>query len=273
MEIERNLVQLVLAVLFTSGLAVGLIYTLFYSYRSSKKLVEEHQEKLHEKEIQRVNSILEAQELERANIARDLHDDVGTILSLSQQKIMQTTSLLQAQGTKESLVEELHSATDMLEQSIAKLRAITYELLPHFLLKFGFIKALERMFDQAQLHIGKPCLLTIELPKDFQLRQEEEMHLYYIFSELLNNLIKHSKPNYIDGSLRIEEGAFKLGLRHDGVAISQEDYQHLKLKNTGIGLFSMSHRLNILQGDLYYQRLDHGGSITLTLALKTHENS
>jgi signal transduction histidine kinase len=265
MEIERSLIQLILSILFTSGLSVGIIFVLFSSYKKRKQLEEAHELELREKELEMIKAVVKAQEDERTQIARNLHDDVGATLSMTQQKLSEASLHL---NTGSDVVDEILAVATMIEKSVNSLRTITNGMLPHYLLNFGLKKSVDRLFEHAQESIGKPCLIIQSMPDHIQLSKEQEIQIYYIISELLNNLIKHAKPNYIDGIFEEIDGVFSIVINHDGVAISQSDYEHLQLINSGIGLSSIAHRIAILNGSLKFKRRERGGNISLTLPIQ-----
>ncbi len=261
MEIERSLIQLILSVLFTSGLSVGIVLVLLNSYNKRKRLEEEHERVLREKELEMINAVVKAQEDERTQIARNLHDDVGATLSMTQQKLSEATQHFSKDA---DVIQQILSIANMIEKSVSSLRSITNGMLPHYLLNFGLRKSVDRLFENAQDSIGKPCLVLEHLPADITLSQEQEIQVYYIISELLNNTIKHAKPNYIDGEFHFTGAQISFLIKHDGVAISQSDYEFLQLKNTGIGLSSIGHRVSILKGTLNFERAERGGKISLS---------
>lgn len=268
MEIERNVIQLILSVLFTSGLSAGMVFVLLSSYKKRKKLEEEHERALREKELELINAVVKAQEDERAEIARNLHDDVGAILSLTQQKISSTSNHLMDMQANSNTISDLLEVAEMIDQSVTKLRAITNGMLPHYLLKFGLWRSLERMFDQAEKSIGKPCIITSEIEGVLKIEQRVEIQAYYIVAELINNIVKHAKPNFIDGKLEIQLNFLVLTLKHDGVAINQDDYNYLLNKNIGIGISSLAHRLSIIDGELNFNRFERGGSVIIKIPYK-----
>jgi signal transduction histidine kinase len=265
MEIERSLIQLILSVLFTSGLSAGMVFVLFTSYKKRKRLEAEHERAMKEKELEMINAVVKAQEDERAEIARNLHDDVGAILSMTQQKISNTSNHLIGMQANSDTISDLLEVAEMIDQSVTKLRAITNGMLPHYLLKFGLWRSLERMFEQAEKSIGKPCIITSEVKGGLQLEQRIEIQAYYIVTELINNTIKHAKPNFIDGDLEIKQESLVLTLKHDGVAINQDDYEYLLAKNLGIGLSSLAHRLGLIGGQITFDRYERGGSVILKI--------
>lgn len=261
---EKEIIILLLTVLFTSGLSVGIVFVLFSSYKKRKVLEELHELALKEKEIELINAVVKAQEDERTQIARNLHDDVGATLSMTQHKLSEATLHL---SKNSEVIQDLLSVANMIEKSVTSLRSITNGMLPHYLLNFGLRKSVNRLFENAQESIGKPCLVINHLPNEIILSNEKEIQIYYIISELLNNLIKHAKPNFIDGEFACSGNHISFTLKHDGVAISQSDYEYLQLKNTGLGLSSIAHRVIMLKGSLNFNRAKRGGKISLVLPI------
>jgi signal transduction histidine kinase len=264
LEIERSLIQLILSVLFTSGLSAGMVFVLFTSYKKRKRLEAAHARAMQEKELEMINAVVKAQEDERTQIARNLHDDVGATLSMTQQKLSEATLHFNEDS---DAIQEILSVANMIEKSVTSLRSITNGMLPHYLLNFGLRKSVDRLFENAQKSIGKPCLVMEHLPTDVTLTKEQEIQVYYIISELLNNTVKHAKPSYIDGEFQMMGAQVLFTIKHDGVAISQSDYEYLQLKNAGIGLSSIGHRVSILKGSLTFERAERGGKITLVLPI------
>jgi len=261
---QQELVQLFLIITFTSGLSAGIIFVLYNSHKNRKKLEEDHEQAIREKELELINAVVKAQEDERSQIARNLHDDVGATLSMTQQKLSQASSYFQSNS---DAVQEILAVTNMIEQSVSSLRTITNGMLPHYLLNFGLRKSVDRLFEHAQESIGKPCLVISELPNAISLTKDQEIQIYYVISELLNNLVKHAKPNFIDGMFECVDDRLIFTLNHDGVAINQSDYEHLQLKDSGIGLSSIALRVAILKGSLKFNRRERGGNIAFTLPI------
>lgn len=259
---ERELIIQITSVLLTSSLAAGIIIVLYNSYMKRKKLEEIHSRELREKELELIYAVVRAQEEERALLSRNLHDDVGATLSMSQQKLSQVGNHLES---NDKAIREILAVTNIIEQSVSSLRAITNGMQPHYLLNFGLKKSVDRLFEFAQESIGKPCLIVSPLPEHIQLKQEYEVQVYYIVSELLNNLVKHAKPNYIDGIFQHVKNELEFILNHDGVALNQSDYEFLQSKRTGIGLSSIYHRVLQLNGSINFSRNDRGGSVTLKI--------
>jgi signal transduction histidine kinase len=140
-------------------------------------------------------------------------------------------------------------------------------MLPHFLLKFGLKKTLQRLAEQTQKSLGNPCTFNCKITDELKLNQHYLIHFYSIILELLNNLLKHSHPHSVQFELEKSQTHLFLNIKHDGVAINQYDYEYLLNHSDGMGLESISLRLKLINGELLYQRYSPGGTIQLAMPL------
>jgi signal transduction histidine kinase len=265
MEKPEDLVWYIISSSAFTALVVVLFSVLIYKqFKLRLQQRDDYERALQEKELEMINAVVKAQEDERTQIARNLHDDVGATLSMTQQKLSEAT---QHFSKDTDAIQQILSIADMIEKSVTSLRSITNGMLPHYLLNFGLRKSIDRLFENAQKSIGKPCLVMEHLPAHITLTKEQEIQVYYIISELLNNTVKHAKPSYIDGEFQMMGAQVLFTIKHDGVAISQSDYEYLQLKNAGIGLSSIGHRVSILKGSLNFERAERGGKILLVFSV------
>jgi signal transduction histidine kinase len=140
-------------------------------------------------------------------------------------------------------------------------------MLPHFLLKFGLEKTLQRLAEQTQKSLGNPCTFNCKITDELKLNQHYLIHFYSIILELLNNLLKHSHPHSVQFELEKSQTHLFLNIKHDGVAINQSDYEYLLNHSDGMGLESITLRLKLINGELLYQRHSPGGTIQLAMPL------
>lgn len=232
---------------------------------------ERYKLELKNKELEMMNAVVLAQETERTKIARNLHDEIGAILSMAQRNL---SSVLKTVPKEDPNREEISFTVDVLDQSISKIRSISHEMIPHYLVKFGLKKTLHRLTEQTQKTLGNQCSFTSNIEEDFQLNQQNEIHFYCTVLELLNNVLKHGHPSVIHLYLEKKGKYLHLKLEHDGIAISQNDYEYLRKNTDGIGLESITHRLNLISGELLFQRFSKkGGTIELAMPINVTNHS
>lgn len=265
MDIKESLILILSGIFFTCTLSVGIVFILIFFKKKTTYLQSIYEIELKNKELEMMNAVVQAQETERTNIARNLHDEVGAILAMAQRNL--SVSLDKMTGD-DLLRDDIEFTLDVLDQSVDKIRAISHGMLPHFLVKFGLLKALQRLMEQTEKSLGNSCSFNSSVSEDLSLEQRQEIHFYCIATELINNLMKHARPQFINLKLDARENHLILHIQHDGVAISQADYEYLLHHGNGMGLESISHRLRIITGELQYQRQTKGGTIEISMPLK-----
>jgi signal transduction histidine kinase len=187
-----------------------------------------------------VRRVVQAQELERSRLARELHDETGQAL---------TSILLGLKPLEEALAD--HPARDALgdlrEQVVGALqdvRRLAVELRPAVLDDFGLVPALERLIDafaeQSDVRVDfRSALGERRLPSDV------ETALYRVVQESLTNIVKHANARNISVSLVRRESGVAAVVEDDGAGFDQRT-----MRAEGIGLLGMRERLALLDGRL-----------------------
>ena len=185
--------------------AVG---TIFVSFRSRVRQIERRQ--VAQEAFAR--QLLESQEAERKRIAAELHDGLGQTLA-----IIKNRALLG--GTTSS---DLQSAREQFEliaaqstQAIDEAKDISYNLRPYLLDRLGLSKALESMIRRVEDASG--IRFTTEIAKlDGLFSPDEEINLYRIVQECLNNIVKHSGASAGTVRLQREEDLVEMIVSDNG---------------------------------------------------------
>lgn len=223
----------------------------------SEKLIKETEEK---KELEKLEVAITTQEKERSEIARLLHDDVGARLSL----VLKNLSNVEDRAELgEFDLNEVSLTKGYVEDSVEQIRQITKGLVPHYLLKFGLVKALERMSKQKTESLIDSFIFLSEIPNDLVIPEVINMHYFYLASELMTNLLKHSYPTSIEMSLILENEELKMNIKHDGIALTQRDFNVLASESDSFGLENIKYRLKVIKGKLTFKRNESCGMIEL----------
>lgn len=263
METEKIIFQAtLLSIVLLTALFLFFIFLIKSSTNKRKADKASFELALKEKELEQMNAVIVGQESERVKIASNLHDEVGSIMSMAQRNLEFAITKLDSDV---SLKEELQTSLSLLEQSMTKIRSISNGMLPHFLMKFGLIKTLQRLTNQTEATLGNTCHFTTNCPNNFKLEQQNEIQLYAILQELVNNLLKHAHPQSIQIILLQQAPILELTISHDGVAINQSEYEHLLLHSEGVGLASIVNRLTMLKGQISYVKTQQGGFVTVEI--------
>ena len=143
---------------------------------------------------------LAAQEHERQRIARELHDEVGQVL---------TGVMLELEQA------QLPEARDAVRHALEEVRRIARELRPEVLDDLGLQSALRSLCTSAAAHPGLRVERRLELA-DADLSPEVELVVYRIAQESLTNVLRHSGASRVVVALTGVDGALRLVVRDDG---------------------------------------------------------
>jgi signal transduction histidine kinase len=179
-----------------------------------------------------IKNTIQSQENERKRIARDLHDEVGAMLSVVKLTVGRIEK--KAEGGK---AKELATETKTyLDDVILQVRRISRSLLPPSLEKLGFYFALEELANW----VNKSDQLAIECWKSgeqFRFDSKQELAVFRIVQELVNNAIKHAEASHILIDIRFAKQLVAVVVADDGKGFSPEDKMQ-----TGLGLRNLESR-------------------------------
>lgn len=252
MENERLIIQaLVYSIIFLVLITTGII--LFFHY-SRQKLIQKELEKAAlklENQQKILQTSISIQEAERKRIAQDLHDAISSklnIVSLSTNVLLTDISL--STNQKASLQQILEITSTTLESS----RKIAHDLLPPILNEFGLKAALEELFEECSTNTNLDIESNIEeLPK---LSKTNQLHVFRIVQELINNSIRHGKANELAVYMEKSNIGFVLRYQDNGKGFTVNDIKG----KSGIGLQNIKSRVKILNGTLLIDSTINSGS-------------
>jgi len=182
--------------------------------------------------------VVEAQELERHRLARELHDETGQAL---------TSILLGLKGVEDAASDGQRetAATELRELVVSTLRDVrrlAVELRPKALDDFGLRAAVERLAQMFTEQMGIETDVEASLG-DTRLPEEIEIALYRIVQEALTNVVKHSRASRVSITLMRKERSVAAVIEDDGVGFATSED-----RGGGIGLLGMSERVGLLDG-------------------------
>jgi len=179
-----------------------------------------------------IKNTIQSQENERKRIARDLHDEVGAMLSVVKLTVGRIEK--KAEGGK---AKELATETKTyLDDVILQVRRISRSLLPPSLEKLGLYFALEELANW----VNKSDQLAIECWKSgeqFRFDSKQELAVFRIVQELVNNAIKHAEASRILIDIRFAKQLVAVVVADDGKGFSPEEKMQ-----TGLGLRNLESR-------------------------------
>ena len=216
--------------------------------RANAALSEEIQERTRlEREL------LDAGERERQRLGRDLHDDLGQLLtgigflsSAAEQKLL-------AQSRPEA--RALHDIRGLVQEAIAKTRVLSLGLTPVSLGEGGFVGALRELAVVTERVFRVPC--AFEYAEFVEVEDPQAAtNLYRIAQEAVSNAVRHGSARHIVISLTMEGDLLRLSVRDDGRGFDGNHGTH-----EGLGLSIMRYRAELVGGVLEVESKAQGTTI------------
>jgi signal transduction histidine kinase len=199
--------------------------------------------------------LVEAQETERRNIARELHDEIGQALTVMQLNLQ---AMLQSPGT-EALSPRLNESLAVVERVLEQVRDISLNLRPPILDDLGLSPAL-RWYTERQAAL-------VELKVEFQADPVEqrldpviETECFRVAQEALTNVVRHAQAKVVTVELRKVHGQLHLRVRDDGIGFEVVTVREKAVLGASLGLLSMEERAALAGGGLEFTSIPKQGS-------------
>lgn len=201
---------------------------------------------------------LAAQESERQRIARDLHDEIGQVLTAI---VLRADSL--ARRSPPALQPDLEALREAARSGADEVRHLARRLRPEALDELGLQSALLALCAAASGHADLPIRKHLERVPG--LTSEQELVIYRVAQEALTNVARHAAAGYAEVSLeRTADGDVHLTIRDDGVGLPDDP------ASAGTGLRGMRERALLVGAELTAERRPAGGT-KIVLALPRQE--
>ena len=195
--------------------------------------------------------VMDAQELERRRIARELHDETGQALT----SVLLGLKAVEDAPTNEERHERLASLREIAVAALQDVRRLAVELRPKALDDFGLVPALERLATLFGEQTGIPVDVEHTLGEE-RLPARVETALYRITQEALTNVVKHAQATRVSVVLSRKDASV--------TAVIEDDGQGIDVGNTredGFGLLGMRERVELLGGRLQVEGGEGGTAV------------
>jgi len=200
--------------------------------------------------------VLKLQDEERAELARDLHDEIGPHLFAANIDATMIGQALGAGRTDEALrhVKSIQGAVARMQRQV---REILGRLRPARLTELGFGAAIEDLVDFWRSR-RRDVVFSVTLEIDESQASETIQEVAYrVVQEGLSNAVRHGKPSRIDVRLDLDGEQLRMRIADDGAARDAPD------DRPRFGLVGMRERLEAVGGRLHIDRGDgHGWTLT-----------
>ena len=255
---EEKAIAIVLMSSIFVMVALFVINYFIYFKRRKETITEEHLKMKAKFQTQLLQSRIEVQEETFQQIGKELHDNVGQLLSTSRMLIGLTERELQ------NPPDTLLTANATLGQAINEIRSLAKSLDKEWLERFSFAENIQTLIERinAGQKVEVEYVQNIELP----LRSDEQIILFRIVQEAIQNAVKHAYPTHMRIAVGQEGKKYFITVSDDGRGFDTATVTH------SMGLANMQHRTKLLMGTILFNSIPGTGTtVSIRLPVKAKE--
>lgn len=240
-------------------ITVGIMYA--YQRKKTTTAIKLNEIK-NEYEKLMLNAQLEIQDQTIQEISREIHDNIGLSLTLAKLNINTITEPHNLETRN-----KIHKCTELLGKAISDLRALSHSMNSEIIKSSGILKAIKSEINR----VGKTSGINIELSvigTPFFLPSQNDLIVYRVFQESINNILKHAKATLIDVQIKFSKELFELIIKDNGEGFNINQLT----ENGGAGIKIMRSRMQQIDGLFLISSNSNGTNITIQIPNKLKTN-
>ena len=209
--------------------------------------------------------LIRAQEDERRRIARELHDQIGQVLTAVKMNLHAVQRVCQTKEAGAHIKDNIEA----VDEALRLVRDLSVDLRPALLDDLGLVTALEWYVDRYAKRTGLPAEVLVKL-KDPNERfsREVETACFRITQEALTNVVRHARAHRVLVSLLKKENVVSLSIKDDGIGFDPEALRKRAPRAAKLGLLGMQERAHAAGGVLEIRSvISKGTEVRLELPL------
>jgi PAS domain S-box-containing protein len=189
--------------------------------------------------------VLQAQEVERRAIARELHDEIGQVLNA----VSTNLQTIQLSSNAATLTERLNESVDLVDEALRQIRDLSLDLRPSLLDDFGLVPALAWFVDRQAQRSGFSVEWIVE-SSELRMRANLETTVFRVVQIALTNVARHAQAKHVHVELRQHEAELELVIRDNGIGFDVGAALERASHGATLGLLSMQERVRLVGGTL-----------------------
>ncbi len=214
----------------------SIVFVIAFQRRKNKFLKERYEaEQRYQRELS--DSQIEIQEQTLKNIAWELHDNVGQLLSVAN---LQLNILLNA--VPASFYEQINETKGIVQETVQEIRSLSKVLNNDVVLKNGLLASLQVELDRFK-RLGY-LNATLKITGDIMpINSANEIIVFRILQEFLSNVLKHARASKLFVHLDYKEKTLDISAIDDGIGFDTS------IKTDSSGMETMSSRAELVKAD------------------------
>jgi signal transduction histidine kinase len=250
---ERSQKRVTAIFALTFALAGGLALSVIWRVRTLERDVSRRFAELQEARsgLRRLSDrLVRAQEEERRNLSRELHDEMGQSMSAM---LMELSRLESKLAMDEQSHKMFASVRELAESSVAKLRDLSLALRPAMLDELGLLPALRWQAREVARRTGLK-VEVVAADDDDDLPDAYRTCIYRVVQEALHNVVRHAHASQVRVTMNRGKDGVTVSIADSGVGFDPK-------REKGLGLLGIAERVNQLGGDFQIESRPGGGTV------------
>lgn len=192
--------------------------------------------------------LLNIQETERRQLARELHDEVGQALTAAQMSLQSIARY----PDEPRLPQRLQEAGASIGRALNQVRSLTLELRPPLIDELGLVAAVRWLIER-YAHSTDVAFEFTGVPPQPRPSPEIEIACFRIAQEALNNVMRHAHASHVHVSIRADASLLSLIVRDDGDGFNIGQARARAVHGSSLGLIGMEERARLAGGTIGWQ--------------------
>lgn len=232
------------------------------------KQAKKEEEARAQKERDQMTAVISSQENERKRFAADIHDGFGQLISILKINISSLDKINKGDSESKRRQEIYDGSVKIIDEMYAELRNVCFNIMPQTLVKKGLPAALKEFADRLNA-TGSIRTEVLIYDIDDRLEDIQEISLYRITQELVNNILKYASASNITIQLTQDESEVTLMIEDDGNGFDPE----VMATGKGNGWKNLNTRANFINGSFEYDSTPDVKGTTFILNLPIGKNT
>jgi two-component system sensor histidine kinase UhpB len=216
-------------------------FIIYNNKKEPERMIGSMQDMTKEKEfaIKVEKAVIEAQEREWNQIGMELHDNVNQILAAS---LLYMGFGVEKIKKGQKAYEEIRESEKHVREAISEIRKLSHQLAPVSDNEISLKQVFESLIETINVNNRFEIKLEVSDMDDIQITDEQQINLYRILQEQLNNIVKHADASEVVVSLTRSGSSLVFSIRDNGKGFDPE------MQATGIGLENIKRRAKVFSG-------------------------
>jgi signal transduction histidine kinase len=203
--------------------------------------------------------IQRAREEERLKISREIHDELGGILTALKMDL----GWLSKHLVEPPLLERAQAMTQLTRQALHTARRISADLRPNALDNLGLVAAMEEYAQQVLGRLGITCIFTLP-EQEPEMDEQRAIAIFRIVQESVTNIVRHAEATLVEIQLVLSPSHMNITIRDNGTGMPSSRHPHAQ----SYGILGMQERARQLGGKLaIISGIQEGTEVSLNVPL------